>query len=142
MVIKMKKLFIILTCLFILFYITNSLAYESHAHESDYHYDYAKIINVTPEYEQKHSLAPTCHITQPDSSVNTNLITDIENLEQIWKKNQACYQARRERQTMSEIVGYHVTYLYKGQEGESFVRKKPGQYLLMKVEIYPVIKEY
>ncbi|ATC94283.1 hypothetical protein [Pseudoalteromonas tunicata] len=100
-------------------------------------YDEAKVINVTPVYH--HDYYSNRYDDHFDDKVIVKHNNDNHRGKIIITTDNKHHNKRRNKS--NRVIGYNVSYKYRGQVFDTFTEQHPGNYISVKLNIEPLVNK-
>ena len=95
----------------------------------------ARVIDLEPVTRPDYATAPKVQCRQPTQPIAGSMTLDIRQQERKLARQRACEVSTRPSQ---RVIGYWVTYDYKGYQGRKYMSDKPGDWIPVTVSLEPL----
>lgn len=95
----------------------------------------ARVIDLEPVTRPEYAAAPETRCQQPVLGVAGSMVLDIRRQERKLARQRACEVSTRPSR---RVVGYWVTYDYRGHQGRKYMPDKPGDWIPVSVRLEPL----
>lgn len=93
----------------------------------------ARVIDLEPVTRPDYATAPRAQCQQPTLAIAGSMTLDIRQQERKLARRRACEVSTRPR-----VIGYWVTYDYRGHQGRKYMSDKPDDWIPVTVSLEPL----